>query len=214
MEQIYVVFMLNRRVTFYESATKVSPKEGGALSFWNPDKKQLKDLTKLFKTNLDIREVDLYSDDVEKMWMRFCMNYFEVVSAGGLVINQKGNALWIMRNRHWDLPKGKVERGEMLEAAALREVTEETGISGLKITGDITATYHTYEIDGVVHLKTTFWYSMEHSAGDSMGVPQSIEGITDVKWMSLPVPKNVWDSTYGSIRVVVETAMANMSKEY
>jgi len=214
MEQIYVVFMLNRRVTFYESATKISPKEGEPLSFWNPDKKQLKDLTKLFKTNPDIREVDLYSDDVEKMWMRFCMNYFEVVSAGGLVINQRGNALWIMRNRHWDLPKGKVERGEMLEAAALREVNEETGISGLKITGDITATYHTYEIDGVVHLKTTFWYSMEHSAGDSMGVPQAIEGITDVKWMSLPVPKNVWDSTYGSIRIVVETAMANMSKEY
>ena len=30
----------------------------------------------------------------------------------------------------WSLPKGHLERGESLEAAAVREVTEETGITG------------------------------------------------------------------------------------
>ena len=60
------------------------------------------------------------------------------------------------------LPKGKVEAGESLENAAIREVTEETGIRKLKITGDLVTTYHTYEVDGIAHLKTTFWYSMIH----------------------------------------------------
>jgi 8-oxo-dGTP pyrophosphatase MutT (NUDIX family) len=210
MTQMYVVFMLNRRVTFYQSATEKKPSTSGALTYWNPDKKTLKNLTKVLKATPTLREVEIYSDNIEKLWMNYCMNYFEVVSAGGLVVNQRGNALWIFRNGHWDLPKGKVERGEKLEEAAIREVTEETGIDRIRIIGDLTTTYHTYEIDGVVHLKTTFWYAMEHAAGDSKGVPQSIEGITEVVWMKLPVSDKVWSSSFGSIRLVIESAMTKI----
>ena len=133
------------------------------------------------------------------------MNYFEVVSAGGLVVNKKNKVLWINRNKHWDLPKGKVEAGESLENAAIREVTEETGIRKLKITGDLVTTYHTYEVDGIAHLKTTFWYSMIHQGEDTIGKPQEIEGITEVKWVNSSVPEKIWKSTYGSIRIVYNT---------
>ena len=58
--------------------------------------------------------MEIRSDNIEKTWMNYCMNYFEVVSAGEVVENQRGNILWILRNGHWDLPKGKVEMGEKL----------------------------------------------------------------------------------------------------
>ena len=191
--------MLNRRVSFHQMETEPEAVVDGPVTYWNPDKKELKGLTKLLKANPLIREVEIYSPNIERTWMNYCMNYFEVVSAGGVVVNQCGNVLWILRNGHWDLPKGKVERGEKLEEAAIREVNEETGINNIKITGDLITTYHTYEIDGVVHLKTTFWYAMEHSMGDTKGVPQDIEGITEVKWMKLPVSDKVWSSSFGSI---------------
>ena len=207
MTQRYVVFMLNRRVSFHQMETEVKAVEGGPVKYWNPDKKTLKDFTKFLKANPLVREVEICSDDIERTWMTYCMNYFEVVSAGGVVVNQRGNVLWILRNGHWDIPKGKVEMGEKLEEAALREVTEETGISDIKIKDDLITTYHTYEIDGVVHLKTTFWYAMVHAMGDTKGIPQDIEGITEVRWMKLPVPDKVWSSSFGSIRLVIEAAM-------
>jgi len=210
MSQRYVVFMLNRRVSFHESSEEIQKASECPVTYWNPSKKELAGLIKFLKTNPLVREVEIYSDNIKKLWVDYCMNYFEVVSAGGLVMNQKGKMLWILRNGHWDLPKGKVEIGEKLKEAAIREVEEETGISNLKITHDLETTYHTYEIDGVVHLKTTFWYAMEHSAGDSNGVPQAIEGITEVGWKSLPIEDSIWKSSFGSIKIVVEDAIKKL----
>jgi 8-oxo-dGTP pyrophosphatase MutT (NUDIX family) len=57
-------------------------------------------------------------------------------SAGGLVVDtETGQAAVIGRlDRRgrlvWSLPKGHVEQGETVEQAAVREVTEETGING------------------------------------------------------------------------------------
>ncbi len=43
--------------------------------------------------------------------------------------------LMIFRRGKWDLPKGKLDKGESLEACALREVEEETGLKKNKIRG-------------------------------------------------------------------------------
>ncbi|MDA0731978.1 MAG: NUDIX hydrolase [Bacteroidetes bacterium] len=195
--------MLNRRVCFNESDSAMLPKEGLTLSLFNPDSKTLKELPKFITSHPNLNEIYISSKNVDELWMRFCMNYFEVVSAGGLVVNKNNKVLWIHRNKHWDLPKGKVEPGESLEDAAVREVTEETGIRELTITGDLATTYHTYEVDGIAHLKTTFWYTMTHNGENTAGTPQEIEGITEVRWMNANVPKNIWESTYGSIRIVI-----------
>ena len=105
-----------------------------------------------------------------------------------MVKDLEGRVLWIQRNGKWDLPKGKLEQGERLEEAAVREVEEETGISDVRISGEAFSTFHTYEAEGVVHLKTTFWYPMTHEGRSTQGVPQAIEGITEVPWLLPPFP--------------------------
>ena len=55
-----------------------------------------------------------------------------VQAAGGLVRNNKGKMLFIFRKNKWDLPKGKVDKGETLENGAMREVEEETGVKKLQ----------------------------------------------------------------------------------
>ncbi len=204
---MYVVFMLNRKVSFHQMETESKPVEKGPITYWNPSKNELKNLPKFLKENPLVREVEIHSDNIEKTWMNYCMNYFEVVAAGGVVVNERGNILWILRNGHWDIPKGKVESGEKLEEAALREVTEETGIKNIKIIDDLITTYHTYEIDGVVHLKTTFWFAMTHAMGDTVGRPQETEGITEVKWLKTPISNKVLANSFGSIRMVIDSAV-------
>ena len=59
----------------------------------------------------------------------------EETSAGGLVLDSTRRAAVIGRSNArgelvWSLPKGHLESGESLEAAAVREVSEETGING------------------------------------------------------------------------------------
>jgi len=52
-----------------------------------------------------------------------------VEAAGGVVLSD-GQVLLVHRPRYddWTLPKGKLDRGESFEEAALREVEEETGL--------------------------------------------------------------------------------------
>jgi 8-oxo-dGTP diphosphatase len=54
----------------------------------------------------------------------------EVRAAGGVVLDPEGRVAVVHRPRYddWTLPKGKLDRGESFEDAALREVEEETGL--------------------------------------------------------------------------------------
>ena len=53
-----------------------------------------------------------------------------IEAAGGVVIRD-GKVAVVHRDRYddWSLPKGKLDRGESFEQAALREVLEETGLT-------------------------------------------------------------------------------------
>ena len=103
--------------------------------------------------------------------------YKEVNAAGGLVRDGKGKYLMIRRNDRWDLPKGHQEPGEVITDTALREVREETGLTGLQLEDFICVTHHCYQRDGKWVLKHTWWYGML-CTGDGGTVPQTEENIT------------------------------------
>ena len=57
-------------------------------------------------------------------------------SAGAVVFRGSGPRLRFLLIRnvkgHWDFPKGKVEAGEAPRDAAVREIAEESGLTGLR----------------------------------------------------------------------------------
>ena len=69
----------------------------------------------------------------EELKKAFFKKFTLVQAAGGLVYNEKKEILLIFRRGKWDLPKGKLDKGEKLEDCAVREVEEETGLTELTI---------------------------------------------------------------------------------
>lgn len=133
----------------------------------------------------------------------YCANKLVVEAAGGLVINKQGELLMIFRRGKWDLPKGKLDTGESLEACALREVSEETGLTQLRLIRFLHTTYHRYTHNEQEIIKPSHWYLMAQLSTEPL-VPQTEEDITDIKWVSKEEAKNILDLTYGSIKEMVE----------
>ena len=120
-----------------------------------------------------------------------------IEAAGGLVKNEKKEYLFIYRQGKWDIPKGKIEKGEAVKTAAVREVEEECGIKVSALEEKICKTYHVYIMRGDVVLKKTHWYKML-CKGQNKLKPQKEEGITDARWFKKghiePIVKNTFPS--------------------
>ena len=94
-----------------------------------------------------INTVVVHCANSELAWSNFQNEYKYVAAAGGVVLNN-GKILVMNRNGKWDLPKGKIEKGEEISEGALREVEEECGISAPELQGESFSTYHTYDTYG------------------------------------------------------------------
>lgn len=148
----------------------------------------------------------IMTEDADATFKRFSKLYQPVAAAGGLVFNEKDQLLLILRQGKWDLPKGKVDKGETVEEAAVREVKEECGIEKLEILEPIVQMYHTYYLDQKRVLKTTHWFKMRALQYNKM-VPQLEENITDLRWFD-PETLNIKElDTYNSIRELLAKAL-------
>lgn len=147
----------------------------------------------------------LWNEDLEKLKKAFFKLFVPVTAAGGLVENEKGEFLLIHRRGKWDLPKGKLEKGESIEACAVREVEEETGLDKLELKKLITVTYHTYDEFGKHMLKDSHWYRMKVS-GKQVLTPQTEEDILEVKWVKKKDLAKYLPETFPSIRDVLALA--------
>ncbi|MFN0293847.1 NUDIX hydrolase [Pedobacter helvus] len=127
-----------------------------------------------------------------------------IKAAGGLVTNAKGEYLFIFRNKKWDLPKGKVDKGEKVKEAAVREVEEECGVKVEKRNDRICKTYHVYKMGGELILKRTSWYHMTVKGSPKL-VPQVEEGITEAVWIAPHEIKAKIKNTYALITDVLKS---------
>lgn len=139
------------------------------------------------------------SENPDVSWKIFISHCLLIEAAGGLVRNKTGNYLIILRNKKWDLPKGKIEYDETPEEAAFREVEEECGVGKLSIVQKLPQTFHTYSLNNKRIVKKSHWFLME-TGSDVPLVPQEEEGIEEADWMDENrIRTQVLNNTYGSI---------------
>ncbi len=147
----------------------------------------------------DTKGVYLYHKNSDKLLRKFLKKFPNVIAGGGKVYNNDEKVLFICRNDKWDLPKGKVEIHESIEEGAIREVEEETGVSGLVITKPLSTTYHIFKRNGRYKIKITYWFKM-HTTFDGKLVPEIKEGITKAKWLGKKKVDKALKNSYANIR--------------
>ncbi|MFD0862609.1 NUDIX hydrolase [Sungkyunkwania multivorans] len=153
-----------------------------------------------------IAEARLYHPNKHLLLDLFKEKLPVVIAGGGLVKNSKGEVLFIRRNDKWDLPKGKIEKGESVEEAAVREVEEETGVENVAIDHQLMDTYHLFRRNGIYKLKLTHWYAMNT---DYIGptTPQLDEDITEVAWKNDVQTKEALTDSYENIKLLFENGV-------
>jgi 8-oxo-dGTP pyrophosphatase MutT (NUDIX family) len=132
----------------------------------------------------------------------------EETSAGGVVYRVVDGApvYLLIRDsyRNWGFPKGHVEEGERPDNAAVREVSEETGLSDLALRGLIETIDWHFRFRGKLIHKICHFYLME--TAESTTSPQRTEGITACRWLPFGAAEEL--ISYANARDVLRKAQA------
>ena len=141
----------------------------------------------------------IISEKFVKLFYDFKSRLKNISAAGGLVLNAENKILTIYKNNVWDLPKGKVQNENILEAA-VREIKEETNADVDLIKKNKIITWHIYYEIEQINLKETSWFLMRIKNNSSL-IPQKEESITNLRWADVDEFQNL--KTYNSIKEVV-----------
>lgn len=155
-------------------------------------------------TDTKLKSVDsitITGADVSSL-INYIKTKFKVIEAAGGVVEKGNQTLLIYRKGRWDIPKGKIEKGEKKRICAVREVEEETGVKA-EIIRKVCTTWHTYVTNKKYILKKTHWYWMR-CVDDSKLAPQAEENIEEAKWLTLSEMRSALYDSYRSIRVVIQ----------
>lgn len=132
----------------------------------------------------------------------FLEQFLVLKAAGGLVQNENKDFLMIKRFGFWDFPKGKIEQGESVEEAALREVEEETAVRELTIIRTLPEAYHIYQFRGKWIVKINYWFLMYSNYSGPL-IPQKEEDILEAIWVPEKKLESHLSHSYASLREMV-----------
>ncbi|MBP8129519.1 MAG: NUDIX domain-containing protein [Candidatus Hydrogenedentes bacterium] len=98
-------------------------------------------------------------------------------TAGGVVVDAVGRILTIERDVERDgrsvhevrLPKGHIDPGETAEAAAMREVGEESGYWGVEIVADLGTAHSEFDFRGKRHVREERYFLMRLVNAENLG---------------------------------------------
>ena len=138
-----------------------------------------------------------------KSAMKYFFSNFKKIKAAGGIVKSDDQQLFIKRNGKWDIPKGKMEKGEKPRETAIREIQEESGLKGvLTIESKLMKTYHCYFMYEQSVLKKTTWFILNYEGSNEVEA-QAEEGITEVVWLKKSQLAKVKKNTYSSVRDVL-----------
>jgi len=107
------------------------------------------------------------------------------IAAAGVVVSRKGEVLLVHRPKYddWSFPKGKVDPGEHVTTAAVREVAEETGLD-IRLGPPLSTQRYTVR-NGQERTKLVSYWTGRVIGGDDVATYQPNAEIDAVEWVSL-----------------------------
>jgi 8-oxo-dGTP pyrophosphatase MutT (NUDIX family) len=201
---MYKVFFNERKITL-SSGLPENPKNHGAQGSELEHLESLPEIVNLFLMSNKKEECLVYKN-IDDLWDGF-KNCFLCIKAAGGVVRKDNKFLFIFRRGKWDLPKGKIDKGESAKRAALREVVEECGISNMKIINQLPSTWHIYQSPypdskNKWILKETSWFEMDYKGTQDLK-PQTEEDITDIMWVGENDFKEILKNTYPNLEQII-----------
>ena len=203
---MYEVFIAGRSLLIRSREGAEVDLQSGHLHYHCSSADELQLLADILRDNDQIARLHAYHTDPDAIFDVWKERYKLIEAAGGLVTNDRGEYLFILRKGKWDLPKGKIDKGETKEKAAVREVAEECHVPEPELGNQLLTTYHVYELKGKSVLKPTYWFEMQLH-GDHQPQPQVEEDITKAKWVPVEEIPSLMENTYPNIRILVEESI-------
>ncbi|MBL7922490.1 MAG: NUDIX domain-containing protein [Bacteroidia bacterium] len=198
------IYYNNKFIGFNESIIQSSQNQ--TFKFYKKESdKTLKIIIKDFLNENNSDSIIMLNYDFEDVF-DYLKKEFSYIEAAGGFIEKNTQFLFIHRLGKWDLPKGKLDKGETIENAAVRECEEECAVTNLKIIKQLASTFHIYPYKKSFAIKQTFWFYMKTDYSQKL-IPQTEENIDEVLWFSEKEVRNkALLNTYLTIKdVVIET---------
>jgi 8-oxo-dGTP pyrophosphatase MutT (NUDIX family) len=139
-------------------------------------------------------------------------------SAGGVLVRRVDGRWHVAAIRPagrpeglWALPKGQIDKGETGEATALREVREETGVTG-RSRGKLGDIRYWFNWQGERIFKVVSFFLVEYEHGSLGDIPEAFRHeVDEARWLPLEDAPRLL--AYKGEREMVDLALARLTAE-